>query len=110
MTRFDRTVVLNVESHTRALRDFAALLPYNVTQGIANLQALADRVEEMAGEQARTRVEGIVGDPVEYALYALAIREPELFVEAEQFSGGMLANDTGALERVRAMRRAAAYG
>lgn len=44
-----------------------------------------------------------VDSPVEYGLYALAIRCPDLFANAEQFTGGMLAEDQDALRRVKAL-------
>lgn len=40
---------------------------------------------------------------VEYALYALACKHPDLFGEAERFVGGMLTENHEAMRRVRAL-------
>lgn len=46
------TVNMNIRSLTSALRNIALLLPYDPAQAVMNLEMLADRVEEMAKEQA----------------------------------------------------------
>lgn len=45
-----------------------------------------------------------INSAVEYALYALALRCPDMFEEAERFGGwAMLAEDHAALARVKAL-------
>lgn len=52
------SVTLDVRSLTSALRDFALLLERGQTAfAVANLRGLADRVEEMAQQQADERAE-----------------------------------------------------
>ncbi len=59
----------------------------------------------MAGLSEENAPSRTVDTPVEYALYALAVHYPVLFREAEQFVGGMLANDQDALRCVKALLR-----
>jgi hypothetical protein len=47
----DATVSMNLRSLQNALRNIATLMPYDLQQGVANLQMLADRAEEMWREQ-----------------------------------------------------------
>lgn len=44
-----------------------------------------------------------IDSPAAYGLYALAVKHPALFAEAERFGGGMLANDQDAARRVKAL-------
>jgi hypothetical protein len=44
-----------------------------------------------------------INSPAEYGLYALAYERPDLFKEAEEFKGAMLAERTSLAERVKAL-------